>query len=574
MLRVIFTEEEKELDRKETLKMLKDGIAQAEIARQLGRSAKYISNLKNDLIQKGLITQEEIDIARQRALEERQASRQRINNKEQEKQKRKNDIVKSLKEGKKTRKELEEQLEIPKATLARYIEELIQEKKINVEDVINEKERDREIAKTRNQNVLEDFNSGLYTIIEIAKKYHISSSLVSRIVKGKYEERIKPRPRKEKEVSINPDAILTEEEQEVIQWLKKGYQYSYIEKQLGISQNELLKIVNALKSKSAITAKQIKEAREQKKIRDEKEVIIYLERGFSQADILRQKEEFNNPYLSKMIARLKEQGRINEDTIERQDIDKINLEKLVLKGMLKGLTVKQIIESDETGYATESRVRRMKKQLISSGQISKKLFEKQHSKARNSTKELKYKELDKKIYNLISRGAKASEIANCLNLGICFVYGRQKIILENKKITKEMREEFKRKRKEEFDTVKANVKMANCEGGIVGSARRKFFELTKAEISYGNILEKEDIQILARCLILDYDVVTKENLRFVIMQYIGLEDYNTVKKLVHTLLMLYGDTEYGDALRGLDKYAKEKAAMYRIKELEEQDANR
>lgn len=33
-----FTEEERELDRRDTIEMLKKGISQAEIARQLGRS--------------------------------------------------------------------------------------------------------------------------------------------------------------------------------------------------------------------------------------------------------------------------------------------------------------------------------------------------------------------------------------------------------------------------------------------------------------------------------------------------------------------------------------------------------
>ena len=42
-----FTVEEKDLDREDTLEMLKKGIAHAEIARQLGRSTQYIVNVKN-----------------------------------------------------------------------------------------------------------------------------------------------------------------------------------------------------------------------------------------------------------------------------------------------------------------------------------------------------------------------------------------------------------------------------------------------------------------------------------------------------------------------------------------------
>ena len=75
------------------------------------------------------------------------------------------------------------------------------------------------------------------------------------------------------------------------------------------------------------------------------------------------------------------------------------------------------------GYATESRVRRMKKHLLETYQISEKAFAKRHKK--NLTKN-KYAELDKKIYKLIKKGLVPLEIAIYLNLTRNFVYRETK----------------------------------------------------------------------------------------------------------------------------------------------------
>ena len=45
-----YTKEDKQIFREKTLEMLRKGIGQNEIARKIGVSAQYISNLKNSLI--------------------------------------------------------------------------------------------------------------------------------------------------------------------------------------------------------------------------------------------------------------------------------------------------------------------------------------------------------------------------------------------------------------------------------------------------------------------------------------------------------------------------------------------
>ena len=199
----------------------------------------------------------------------------------------------------------------------------------------------------------------------------------------------------------------------------------------------MLKIINDLKIVGATNSEKIRRAREEKIQNDEEEVIIYLKRGFTQADILFQKEEFNVAYLSRMVTKLKNEGRITDEEIKEaleQDEDKIEFQKLVLKGMNEGLTVKQIIESDENKYATERRVRNMEDYLISTGQISKKKFDRNRKKNQKNARATRYNELDKQIYDLIKQGVTPIEMAACLHLKRDFIYNRQKLILKRKNI--------------------------------------------------------------------------------------------------------------------------------------------
>ena len=59
-------------------------------------------------------------------------------------------------------------------------------------------------------------------------------------------------------------------------------------------------------------------------------------------------------------------------------------------------------------------------------------------------------------------------------------------------------------------------------------------------------------------IIINDKLLTKENLRLVISQYIRLENYEDINKYINKLIMLYGDTEYGEPLREFNILVKEK----------------
>lgn len=562
-----FTEEEKELDKEEMIEMLLLGtMSQAEIARQLGRTPQYISRLKKQAINEKLVTQEEIDLARQNA-QDIKNSEKKVNKKEIERQEKKSKVLDRLL-AKKTALEIVNELDIPSSTVNRYIDELVDEKKIKREDIVTQREKNREIARNRNEAILTDVKSGKYrTYLEIAQKYDVSEALISKIANGKYEELITQKSVKPAKKAIpisNPEVKLSEDEKQVLFYLDKGYTYNFIEKKLKKTQKELLKIINDLKIVGATNSEKIRRAREEKIQNDEEEVIIYLKRGFSQADILFQKEEFNVAYLSRMVTKLKNEGRITDEEIKEaleQDEDKIEFQKLVLKGMNEGLTVKQIIESDENKYATERRVRNMEDYLISTGQISKKKFDRNRKKNQKNARATRYNELDKQIYDLIKQGVTPIEMAACLHLKRDFIYNRQKLILKRKKVSKEKILEFRKKREKIFSDARIMTKKENDEDSDSIALRTNFLKLAKAEISYGNSLQETDVELLGRFIIINDKLLTKENLRLVILQYIHFGNYQKVEKFISTLIMLYGDTEYGESLKFFYEFARKKLVL-------------
>ncbi len=353
-----FSKEERDLDKQDTLEMLKQGVAHAEIARQLGRSTHYIVNLKNELVVEGLITIEEIEMARKKAIDSRKKLKKSVSErnkaeKENLRNEKKAKVLERVNLGM-TSLEISRELNIPISTVRRYITELVNEGRTKKENVVSQKEKNKKESIKRNNAIFADIQTGKYTQNELAQKYNVSSSLISAISQGKYEKLIAPSPRKsksKKEFTPNSDAILSEKEKQVLDYLLKGQNYYFISKEMGITQNEVVKITNILKIKNAISSEQIKNAREDKLRKDEEDVIKLLKRGYTQADIKRQKRDTIN--LSRMISNLKAEGRITDEEIKKaqeqaKSIEKEEFAKLVLRGMKRGLTVKEIIELDET----------------------------------------------------------------------------------------------------------------------------------------------------------------------------------------------------------------------------------
>lgn len=224
----------------------------------------------------------------------------------------------------------------------------------------------------------------------------------------------------------------------------------------------------------------------------------------------------------------------------------------------------------KTGYATESRVRDMERELIANGRITEKEFKKQHKKHKKAKKELQIQEIlrqekeskeqirnliDEKILKLLKKGITPQEIANFLGIDIKTVYKRQEGFIRVGKLTIEQLKEYRKKRKQYFAEIRRKAINECEEDSDKCTSRKKFFELAQDEINYGNTLEKEDVKLLGRCIIYNDIFLTKENLKLVITQYIVKCEDQEIYEFFKTLMMLYGDTNYGDAIRDFRQYA-------------------
>lgn len=263
-----FSKEERCLDKQDTLEMLKQGVAHAEIARELGRSTQYIVNLKNELVAEGLITIDEIEKARKDAIArknnaKKSASEKKSIEKEKIRNERKAKVLEYLNFGS-TVVEISTKLDIPISTLRQYVAELVNEGKIKGEDIKSQKEKNKTESLKRNDAILADWQTNKYTQQELAKKYDVSPALICSILQGKYEELINKHSssKPKRNLTPNSDAVLSREEKLVLDYLLKGQNYNFIAKEMGINQSEPVKITNALKAKGVISSEQIKSARE------------------------------------------------------------------------------------------------------------------------------------------------------------------------------------------------------------------------------------------------------------------------------------------------------------------------
>lgn len=112
---VVFSEEERNEYSNLTLEMLKEGLLDTEIARNIGISPQTVKKLKEELIRNGKITQKEIDVARE------EVKRKQDDEKEEEMKK----VLQGLQEGK-SNLEIAEEFSIEKTKVSKIKRKLIE----------------------------------------------------------------------------------------------------------------------------------------------------------------------------------------------------------------------------------------------------------------------------------------------------------------------------------------------------------------------------------------------------------------------------------------------------------------
>lgn len=408
-----YTEEQLQLFRKETLQKLREGIPINEIARNLGFSdGTYISRLKNKLIAEGAITQAEIDEKRDEALNKRRAEKESLSREkskdelERQIQDRRMEILRLLQQGK-TKIEIKKELKIPTTTINRDVKFLIAAGLIKEDEIIRQEDKNSIERAKKIERIKTLLEEGM-KVSDIAMEVGVSKSIVEQVKYGKYEEykeKYRGKPTKKKvKFYPNPDNIehLTPMELAVYNELRKGYQYVFIDKKLGLTREQRVRIVENLNVTGVLSRQDIKKARERLMAEDTEYVYTQIKNGYTQAEIAKRVEHLNVRDVARIVKKLKDEGRITQEEIDTaKERERREYERLVVDGMDKGLTIKETIASDETGYLTKTIVRNIKQAIIERGERSSKKIERKNQRRKKAQREVEKKGYDDEFINLL-----------------------------------------------------------------------------------------------------------------------------------------------------------------------------
>ena len=279
----------------DVLQKIKDGKNMAEIAEELNTSFSTIERIKKMLIEDGLITSEEVNNSKG-------SVNKRIHLKEQ--------VLEGLRSGK-LQAEIARELRVSTTMVRRIKDELVLEGRISEKEIL---ELQNKYVTNRNSRILLMLKSGLSQSL-IAKKEKISQSRVSELKRkfiqdGKLEaDAISFQQRDSSET------LLGENEKKIIDLLLKGLPLAIIAKQLNIEKFDLSRIIEQLKKDGHITSSKINEARKNFKTKEEKKILMFLKRGYSQAEILKELTYLLAGTLSKRVKSLVSSGKITEEEI-------------------------------------------------------------------------------------------------------------------------------------------------------------------------------------------------------------------------------------------------------------------
>ena len=620
-----FTKEEKQSDREEMVKMLKNGLSYSEMQEEFGRSISYWGYLKKDLLADGLITQEEIDEAKKRRVAEKEAKIDPAILRELKLGKNRHQIYQVTGESDRTIEESTERLiaaglisrddvvqgfvidpqkeaevlecmkarmsaseaskklQIPRTTLNRYVERLINDGKLTRAEI----KHGMLGVHQRKAVILKVLEKRKYTNEEIADMFCVSKALITiikqkgyaslkhqdkidfekveqiaqRLEKGdvKYPELINVfgfEPPINTEAKEQDDDCKTcevdERRQEILSYLKS---YPYIAKKLGIDQVELMDIVQTLKKEKQISNQQIKEAQEAFRVLVRNRILSYLKRGFSQREMAAEICEISQANVSRIISSLKREGTITAEQIEyykrNAEQGRVTLSKFVLQRLRLGYTDDEIIADDPNGFLTDMRVRLIRKELVDSGQITQKKIDLYRKKRRMEKQKNELDEFDKEVFRLIGLGFTLYKIADKFRVSYTMVIKSTQRIRAKKNLTMNEINALREKgrsnllKKQSWLLNKVTDELSNA-GRLQHKRRVSFFENCKLMLELELPLSHEDIRTLADIVLFDKEFFSKEHVRFVINLYLKSDSASRVKNalnFINEVRNTYEDSE-------------------------------
>lgn len=336
-----YTEEEIKKYKELILESLKSGLPLRRMVAQFDVSMYYIKKFRNELIEEGAITKEEVEEAYNEYMKEHPAAR-------------------GL-DGSKTRK--------PRS---------------------NEKSKEREAKALENKEKVFVILKNGKSIAETAQELQMADTSVTRISKVLIEEgRLKESEIKKQTASERIGLTGREEEgffeqrDKVVELLRLGLKPGSIRTRLNISSYEYALCRRDIRHKNLITSEEIQEARKNREQKDLEYVVDSIKKGYSLGEIKESNSDFVSNEVGKIAAKAIQLGLITRDQVEenRKSATKraMNLnaklspeeqQQFVIDKVRKGYTPNEIVESDKTKSISYHKALYQKRQIIANGIIS------------------------------------------------------------------------------------------------------------------------------------------------------------------------------------------------------------
>ena len=531
-MRLIENRSQKEIDqdKKIILQKLKQGVPRSKIALELNEPVKYVSQIIRILVNEDLISHEDIEIAKKNSIKvtfsERRFPPIATENQTRKevrsvRQKKKNEFYNGIRSGK-TPKQMEVELKISKGLAEQFTKELSKEERKRKQDPNEQKKDVLQRANKLEEAIISEIEAGQHSLQEVASHYNIPEDVLSHIYKKRLEDTTKS-----KNESLYLETLekfqLDKDERETLKLLFNGYEEAYIAQTLNSSEEVVKCIIKDLQKNGAITADEIEQLIQQKRSDDEKEIIYYLKIGYRQSDIMEKKPEYNYAKLHSIVLKLQESGRITAEEINRartNAIDTVDFETLIIDGYRRDAGNRK--KKGRKAKTTKNR----KDNHPDDNKVKAKVEEDDDPEWKLGKKE---KKKVNKIFELIEKGLNTAEIATYLNMNHAIVETIYDYIMHHFNLSNEDIEAYKQGRSEIYSTTREKAKTEMEKDSRSVGNRRRFMDLAKKEVLYGNDLSQEDVVLLGKFMILNDKFLSIDNLKLVIMQYTKLGELRGYK---------------------------------------------
>lgn len=320
---------------KKLLRYVQAGLSQDDIANLLGKSQGRISEHIKQLIKYGEISQEDIEQARNKYKKELKEDNFR-----------RDAILENLKKGR-LRSDFAHEVGLTERGVKYIQQSLIEEGKITQAEIDQAIKMYGKEAQKENR-VIELLKQG-YTYEEISQKVRCGTVKVKRIkeqaiAKGIInEEEYQDARRKHREQLRQQESPHEQDErleQLLLEMLKKGKNSKFINKTLKITMEQKRAMQKKLIKRLAITKDEIEEAAKRYEEETERKILIGLRRGLSQKEIseeMFEAGEISQTNVGKLIRRFIQEGKITEEQIKTYKYEASQGEKELQELILRGI---------------------------------------------------------------------------------------------------------------------------------------------------------------------------------------------------------------------------------------------